>query len=158
MRTISSFLILFSLIAFTACNDGSENGEGHDHDTNHDNDHGQMDHDAHEGSGPVMMNDGEQWQADASTNEGIADMKAIMAKYHGGELESIDTLNSRLQAKFQEIFDKCSMEGEAHDQLHNYLLPMKDIFSKLETCERTECDQLTNKLGEHLASYQTYFK
>lgn len=139
MKQALIILLAAGLIALTACSN-------------------EEDHESHEGASKVELNNGERWKADASTNQGIADMKGIMNGYHEGRIAGTTKLQKHLQKEFQEIFDQCSMEGEAHEQLHNYLVPVKELLGKLKTCEGTECDELVTQLEEHLAEYKTYFK
>ncbi|MEI2652848.1 MAG: hypothetical protein V9G12_12000 [Microthrixaceae bacterium] len=45
------------------------------------------------------------------------------------------------------------MEGEAHNQLHNYLLPIHHALRDFEGS-----DPRARRLGAHLATYGTYFE
>jgi hypothetical protein len=69
--------------------------------------------------------------------------------------ENAKKLKSSLENEFQMIFQKCTMKGEAHEQLHNYLLPLKEklngINSPLDTAK-------INEIKIYLSEYQNYFK
>jgi len=72
----------------------------------------------------VSLNDGQLWEANPETTQGIKNMQQLMADF------SIDSGNSEelivhLKDEFALIFKKCTMTGEAHEQLHNYLIPLK---------------------------------
>lgn len=108
----------------------------------------------------IQLDKGNRWQANPETTSGIANMQAIVSKY-GNTTKSPDdrkTLRTELETEFQNIFKQCTMKGEAHDQLHNYLLPMKGIFEKIGDGTSKESAAAISQLEKHLAEYQIYFK
>ena len=68
------------------------------------------------------------------------------------------TLKGELEDEFTNIFQKCSMKGEAHNQLHNYLKPIIAIFEGLESTDVAIRKANFNSLEKHLAVYANYFK
>ena len=106
---------------------------------------------------PVTLNQGQRWQANPETTQGIQTMlKAIDQASAGGEPMDYTTLNIALQTAFQDIFKQCTMTGEAHNQLHNYLLPMKDLFAAVKSS--TDQKAAVEKLKAYLQDYGTYFE
>lgn len=114
----------------------------------------------HGDAAAVQLDNGKRWTANPETTSGIAEMQVILANYEGraGDPEARKALRKELEAAFQNIFKQCTMTGAAHDQLHNYLLPMKGLFEKLESETAGESDQAFQDLKKHLAMYQTYFE
>ena len=57
------------------------------------------------------------------------------------------------------IFAACTMQGEAHEQLHTYLLPMVKKFRNLEEAEK-ESDALILKdeILNDLKNYTNFFE
>lgn len=108
--------------------------------------------------GAVQTNNGQRWKANPETTAGIASMQAILAKYEGktGDAAGRTALQEELELAFQDIFKKCTMTGEAHEQLHNYLLPMKNMFEKIGGA--TESEPALEQLKKHLEEYQNYFE
>jgi hypothetical protein len=49
------------------------------------------------------------------------------------------------------------MTGEAHDQLHNYLLPMKPLFKDLAAEDLATRKSALGNLTKHLSEYSAYF-
>ena len=74
------------------------------------------------------------------------------------EVEAYSSLVDELNADFILIFQKCTMKGEAHNQLHNYLLPMRVYFKRLESNDLERCKSSFSELSEHLALYSEYFQ
>jgi hypothetical protein len=60
-------------------------------------------------------------------------------------------LKDSLQVEFKTIFQKCTMKGEAHDQLHNFLIPVKKELDQLSV---ENIDELT----KYLKTYSNYFQ
>lgn len=50
------------------------------------------------------------------------------------------------------------MKGEAHNQLHNYLLPMQDLFEQIANGDLKESKAAVERLATHLSDYKTYFQ
>ena len=112
--------------------------------------------DGHEGKNtPVQLDNGKKWQANKETTQGIQNMikitgSAIAAKTNPGQVRE------PLQKEFKTIFEKCTMKGEAHDQLHNYLLPVKEHIEKLKTADVSS--GALASLQQYLNTYENYFE
>jgi hypothetical protein len=101
----------------------------------------------------VSLNAGQLWEANTETTQGIKNMQQLIADY-SIESENSEELISNLKAEFGMIFKKCTMTGEAHEQLHNYLIPLK---TKIESLSEPISDENTNDLKMYLEDYFNYF-
>jgi hypothetical protein len=104
---------------------------------------------------------GKLWKANYKTTEGIENMKGLIMIFKttpNKTVESYRHLGENLEIEFNKILENCTMEGEAHDQLHKYLMPMKDIFATLSENEVAACDAALVKLEGHLESYKIHFE
>jgi hypothetical protein len=82
-------------------------------------------------STPILLNNGKKWTANMETTEGIKNMNAFLNEFPANpKLEDYHSLKSNMEIEFNVILQKCTMTGEAHNQLHNYLLPMKKKLLK----------------------------
>lgn len=133
----SFFFLFLTLQLLTAC------GGHHEH-----------------GIEPVVLDNGKRWQANPETTQGIAVMQAILEKYEGNtaDVTSRNTLRQELETAFEGIFKACTMKGEGHQQLHNYLLPMKPMLEKINSENAAEAGVAIGQLKSHLAEYQIYFQ
>ncbi len=108
----------------------------------------------------VQLNDGEKWEANIETTEGIENMHQIIFTYMNAE-DPVDTrcdeIHDELKEEFDLIFTNCTMTGDAHVQLHNYLIPVFGLFEKLEDEELTHCRRLIVQMDSYLYKYNTYF-
>jgi len=105
--------------------------------------------------GTLQLNNGEKWLANPETTAGIERMIAII---NNKEL-SFTTKGENLNIEMKQIFAECTMQGEAHEQLHTYLLPMVKLFRELKESE-TERVAITkqHEITTHLNKYQSYFQ
>lgn len=119
----------------------------------------QTEEETHESEGVLVLNNGNLWMANAETTEGIQNMSQLVTNFTNTEnMEAFPELKSKLEAEFGAIISKCTMTGEAHNQLHNYLLPMKPLFKDLASENLATRKFGLEKLTKHLSEYSAYFK
>ena len=153
MKSHFKLLIALSLIiSFTSCNNEKSKEDGNTEKNKVEANH-------HEGESKVNLNNGEAWEANQETTDGINNMIQLMDDYTETEnVEAYKSLSDTLDSEFNLIFKKCTMKGEAHNQLHNYLFPMKAKFKSLASEDLNESKAAFGELKEHLAEYKNYFK
>ena len=98
----------------------------------------------------VSLNDGKRWKANLETTQGIANMQELVSTF-STDKASYNQLHMELVEEFKLIFKRCTMKGEAHDQLHNYLIPLKGMIDNIS-------DDNIREIQDYLATYSTYFK
>lgn len=82
-----------------------------------------------------------------------------MGRFAGHEdAEAYALLKDRLVDEYNLIFKNCTMKGAAHEQLHNYLVPMNKMFEGLASSDLNTCKESFKALNTHLDSYVTYFE
>lgn len=115
---------------------------------------------SHKGTGnELSLDDGKLWKANQETTIGVQNMIDLMKNFNEKEnKDSYGKLTERLKQEFAMIFEKCTMKGEAHNQLHNFLIPIKDLFGELSSKDLNKCKESFNKLNLHLAVYKGYFE
>lgn len=107
----------------------------------------------------VTLDNGKLWKANPETTDGINKMKNRMQTFADTEnVESYTTLKDGLEADFTELFQKCTMKGEPHNQLHNYLFPFIDLFDGLTSTDLDICKKSFSDLSIHLKEYSDYFE
>jgi outer membrane lipopolysaccharide assembly protein LptE/RlpB len=101
----------------------------------------------------VTLDNGKLWIANPETTEGIHNLQKIISER--GKEATGSVIKEALENEFQMIFEKCTMEGEAHEQLHNYLLPLKMKLNKLDGTNDAE---VLKDIENYLKEYPKYFK
>lgn len=152
------FLLPVALLVLVACNSQEEEKE-----VNHENhqkaemkDEQKDDKEEHEETaGKVQLDNGKKWKANAETITGINNMSSLVQNGIAGKIEAVKLYDS-LQVEFKTIFDKCTMTGESHNQLHNYLIPLKDELEKLKIGKNAT--ETLEEIQEYLLTFKNYFE
>lgn len=108
----------------------------------------------HGSTGAVQLDNGKPWEANIETTDGIQAMQAILDNFDPAN-EDGSLLKEELEAEFKDIFAKCTMTGEAHEQLHNYLIPVHGMLDKLDS---VPTDAQREELSTYLGTYGNYFQ
>lgn len=131
--------------------DTGKNNHAHNHEKHH--------HGEEAGETPVSLNNGEKWQANPETTEGIKKMTGLVKEFPAQPaLEDYHALKGKLETEFDQVIKQCTMTGEAHEQLHNYLLPLKKHIDKLGAATIEECQAALQEVSHRLDAYGTYFQ
>ena len=67
-------------------------------------------------------------------------------------------LEARLQNEYSRIFKRCTMKGEAHNQLHSYLMLLKTKIVEMGTGSLEKRKGALHDLKVHLELYADYFQ
>lgn len=106
----------------------------------------------------VELNNGEKWDANPETIEGIENMQEIIANFEESNEKEYAELKSQLEREFRLIFERCTMTGESHNQLHAYLTPISKLLKDMDASKASETDELLQRLKAHLNSFSDYFR
>jgi len=113
-----------------------------------------------EKKGNLRLNNGSKWIANPETITGINNMIAIL----GNPVEEERVIlyvarGQQLMEEFKLLVANCTMTGEAHDQLHNYISPLKEKIELLSNCEdTTACDLTSLDILRFLNDFNNYFE
>ena len=102
----------------------------------------------------ISLENDEPWIANIETTQGVAKMLNLVQ----GFSRDYSVLQSNLEYEFQILFLKCSMTGEAHNQLHNYLIPMVALFEDIAKDDAEVSALAVEKLKLHLEGYSLFFE
>ena len=147
-----SILLLAGCLVLFSCQNKTKTGEA---EGTEQTDHM---HDANENVSTVFLNNGEKWPANPETTQGIRNMEAHINTFMTqSKVEDCLPLRAKMEEEFNMIIQKCTMEGEAHTQLHNYLIPIAEMINKWDTRDIELCIDTVNELKKHLNDYNKYF-
>ncbi len=115
---------------------------------------------SHEGKNTnLVLDDGKFWSANTETTTGVESMINLMSSFiEKDNVDAYSKLTESLKLEFAMIFQKCTMTGEAHNQLHNFLVPVKDLFVTLSSSDLKECQDSFGKLNIQLKKYKNFFQ
>ena len=108
----------------------------------------------------LKLNEKTKWKANIETTDGIREMQKILSEFEETEkLKDYKKLARKLNKVNKQILKQCSMEGEAHNNLHAYLTP---IFKYLKILKKTksvpEAKKTVYNFKRHLKEYFEYFE
>jgi uncharacterized protein YxeA len=103
----------------------------------------------------LQLDNGTKWKANSETTQGINSMITMIDRFNeSGDNGEYSNLKADLESEYKLIFKNCTMTGAAHDQLHSYLMPLKDIIDQLEEPQ----PETILLLDDHLQMYFEYFE
>ncbi len=111
--------------------------------------------------GELQLNNGKKWMANEETTSGVNKMIAQIAQYEEMQLPE-DAVNYNMLAQginttMDGIFAQCTMKGAAHDELHDFLVPIFEYSKTLEGDDVSASKEALADLKAHLAEYKNYF-
>ena len=102
-----------------------------------------------------------RWKANAETTAGVTRMKQIMEGVDPAavtDVAAFRALKPQLQAELDGIIERCTMTGEAHEQLHAFLIPLFSHVARLEHGSLDEAREAAVSLSASLKEYDAFFE
>lgn len=107
----------------------------------------------------LKLNDGERWEINKEMVKPIERAEAALAQFQEVKATHYDLLAEALWEQNNELIQSCTMEGEAHDELHKWLYPHMQLIDKLSKAEQLdEQKRLISELEESFELFHEYFK
>ncbi|MBL7922637.1 MAG: hypothetical protein JNL88_00415 [Bacteroidia bacterium] len=150
---IASFLLLSAALLFSCGNPASDKTstpgipsaeEKHTH---------------HDEETDIRLNKGEKWKVDEPMMVHIRNMENSANTFRGSSLSEYRTLGESLQGGIDQLTSNCTMEGQAHDELHKWLLPfidLVDVFINSKT--EQEAGAGLEEIKKSFAEFNQYFR
>ena len=118
------------------------------------NDH----HHDHE-SEAIELNNGEKWTVDANMLTHIRTMENDVISFAKVEQKDYKVLSEKLQASIDLLTSNCTMTGQAHDELHKWLLPYMDLVEELSEAEdKIEAEKQFQEIQTSITTFNHYFQ
>ncbi len=113
-------------------------------------------HDANEA---IELNKGEKWPVDKNMVGYIHNMETDLKSFAGTQPQDYKVLSGKLQTNIEALTSNCTMTGQAHDELHKWLLPFIETAHTLsEAKETTEAAAEVKNLQASFVTYNQYFQ
>jgi len=147
----------FSFFFFACANDAKQgSGEETAHEETHSETHAE-EHEDHDGE--IELNDGHAWKVDDNMMSFIKKMDQDVAAFAGKNYNDYQVLAIDLTENIDQLTSNCTMTGQAHDELHKWLLPYIDTvnaFAKAED-EHSAKEQFEN-VKTSFVTFNQYFE
>lgn len=160
MKTSFKALLILLIAAYAiSCGNTSENDQDHDDHDHEEHEAEPKDEEHVDSENTLDLNNGNLWSANVETTEGIGKMVVLMDSFSDTEsVEAYSKLSKDLNAALNTILKECTMEGEAHENLHTYLFPMFEMIAGIGSTDLNTCQANYGKLKEQLSDYPNYFE
>lgn len=130
--------------------------ENHDEHNGHD-EHEGHDHDAE--ANELGLNDGKKWEVNAEMKVHVKAMEGRINAFTTSESKDYASLAIDLDGFIGELTSSCTMTGESHNELHNWLLPHIKTVEKLEKADTDENASLAfADIEASMTTFNTYFE
>ena len=109
----------------------------------------------HSDNEAIHLNDGEKWKVDDNMMEHIRNMENDIVAFTNKSDKNYTQLASKLKANLDLLTSNCTMKGQAHDELHKWLVPYIDLVDSLE---KENTDEQFKAIQHSFENFNQYFK
>ena len=109
----------------------------------------------HSESETIQLNNGEKWKVDDNMMLHIRNMEKDIIHFDQEKSTNYSLLANKLKTNIDILTSNCTMKGQAHDELHKWLVPyieLVDSFSKEKSA-----NQFT-EIQNSFLTFNQYFK
>ena len=149
MNKLKITSILLSTFFLFSCNDKAKNESAETSQATKTEVH------EHSNDETIQLNGGQKWKVDVDMMAHIRTMENDVTSFDKETPENYQLLADNLKKNLDLLTSNCTMKGEAHDELHKWLLPyieLVDDFSKDKSNENLA------KIQESFTTFNQYFQ
>ena len=154
MKTRFLILLIFPLLIFACANNTQTNGaeaEATTHQEHHAEAHAHQDN-------AIQLDNGQAWKVDENMMEFIKKMDNEVASFSGKTYNDYQVLAMDLMENIDGLTSNCTMTGQAHDELHKWLLPYIDLVNDFAKTDNVKDAQAAlEKIKSSFKTFNQYF-
>ena len=107
----------------------------------------------------IVLNNGEKWKVDANMIIHIRNMENDITSFSKTDQKNYKSFAEKLQSNIDLLTSSCTMEGQAHDELHKWLLPYIDMVKELSDAKNeTEAEKQFKNIQNSFKTFNQYFQ
>lgn len=107
----------------------------------------------------ISLNNGEKWEVNDEMKPHIERGKELVDEYKAQNDGDYQKLAENLKAQNSELIQSCTMKGESHDELHNWLHPHMQLIDSLSKANsEEEAKEIVSEIDKSFSTYQNYFE
>lgn len=152
-------LACFSLLLFMAC---QQNDKKTETDAFVINETQQVEEPHHHATGnsPLYLNDGKPWDINQEMKPYLKKSQDILKTYSNNENDTnYESMSFALKEQNNLLIKSCTMTGEAHEVLHEWLIPHLKLTTALEKAKsQKEADRIIYDLDHSFDDFNKFFK
>lgn len=107
----------------------------------------------------IVLNNGEKWKVDENMMAHIRNMENNITVFKTSEDRNYSVLASLLERNIELLTSNCTMEGQAHDELHKWLIPYIETVNTFSesTNDNVAAEQL-EYIEKYFVTFNQYFE
>lgn len=110
----------------------------------------------------IKLNKGAKWTVIKEMMVYIRNMESdvkLFSETKHNDFKDFHQHAENLQKNINLLTSNCTMSGEAHDELHKWLIPYMELVNKLNEAENLEnAQQIFNTIETSFKEFNTYFE
>lgn len=115
--------------------------------------------DTHQHGGDLSLDNGQKWKVNEEMKPFVRQGMQILDNYVQEKDTDYKGLAAALKSQNEQLVKSCTMDGKAHDELHNWLHPHMKLVDQLDkTNNEAEAGHLVAQLQDSYALYDRYFE
>lgn len=113
----------------------------------------------HEELDTIVLDNGKKWKIVESMLFYIRNIEQAVTSFEGKQSEDYTTLAKTIDENLIELTSSCTMEGQAHDELHKWLVPFIELSEQFDVAtELSEQEKIYNKFKKAFVEFNIYFE
>ena len=141
--------IVLSAFFLFSCNDKAKNESAERSQTTETEVH------EHSNDETIQLNDGQKWKVDNEMMVHIRNMEKDVTSFDNGTPENYQLVSDNLEKNLDLLTSNCTMKGQAHDELHKWLLPYIEL---VEDFTKDKSNENLAKIQESFTTFNQYFE
>ena len=107
----------------------------------------------------IKLDDSKIWVVNAEMKPHIDAEIALLNQFVAQKDQDYLELSKNLKIKNDSLIKSCTMTGESHDELHNWLLPHIELINQLSLAENfNEAESVISQLEKSFQTYKSRFR
>jgi len=113
-------------------------------------------HNEHEA---IVLDNGNKWIVVETMLVYIRNMEKAVNSFDGKESKDYTALAKTIDENLTELTSKCTMDGQAHDELHKWLVPFIELSEQFDKAtELVEQEKIYTEFKTSFVEFNTYFE
>ena len=109
----------------------------------------------HSESETIQLNNGEKWKVDDNMMLHIRNMEKDIIHFDQEKSTNYSLLADKLKTNIDTLTSNCTMKGQAHDELHKWLVPYIELVDSFS--EEKSANQFT-EIQNSFKTFNQYFQ
>lgn len=107
----------------------------------------------------IELNNGEKWKVVPEMLTYIRNIEQAVSSFEGGQIEDYTVLAKTIDSNLIDLTSSCTMDGQAHDELHKWLVPFIELSEQFDIATTlTEQEKIYADFKAAFVEFNNYFE